>query len=59
MSDRVGCEAAPEHGRRMTRTKPSSITDAYALIKLLNKEYGLVRFRVVANMVGNPKEVIK
>lgn len=36
--------------------EPSSITDAYALIKLLNKEYGLVRFRVVANMVGNPKE---
>lgn len=36
--------------------EPSSITDAYALIKLLNKEYGLVRFRVIANMVGSPKE---
>ncbi|ODS23703.1 cobyrinic acid a,c-diamide synthase [Candidatus Endobugula sertula] len=36
--------------------EPSSITDAYALIKLLNKEYGLVRFRVVANMVGSVKE---
>ncbi len=36
--------------------EPSSITDAYALIKLLNKEYGLTRFRVVANMVSNAKE---
>lgn len=36
--------------------EPSSITDAYALIKLLNKEYGMVRFRVLANMVANPKQ---
>ena len=36
--------------------EPSSITDAYALIKLLNTEYGLVRFRVVANMVRSVKE---
>jgi len=36
--------------------EPSSITDAYALIKLLAKEYGMVRFRVIANMVGSHKE---
>ena len=36
--------------------EPSSITDAYALIKLLNKDYDIVRFRVVANMVRNVKE---
>ncbi len=36
--------------------EPSSITDAYALIKLLNKEYGLVRFRVVANMTRTAAE---
>lgn len=36
--------------------EPSSITDAYALIKLLNKDYDLVRFRVVANMVRSVKE---
>ncbi len=36
--------------------EPSSITDAYALIKLLNKEYGLQRFRVVANMTRTPQE---
>ena len=31
--------------------EPASITDAYALIKLLHKEYGLFRFRVLTNMV--------
>lgn len=36
--------------------EPSSITDAYALIKLLNKEYGMQRFRVVANMTRTIQE---
>ncbi|MEO0443127.1 MAG: MinD/ParA family protein [Pseudomonadota bacterium] len=36
--------------------EPSSITDAYALIKLVNKEYSIQRVRVIANMVSNPKE---
>lgn len=36
--------------------EPSSITDAYALIKLLNKEYGITRVRVIANMVRTAKE---
>lgn len=36
--------------------EPSSITDAYALIKLLNKEYGVDRFRVVANMTRSAVE---
>lgn len=31
--------------------EPASITDAYALIKLLSRDYGLHRFRVLANMV--------
>jgi flagellar biosynthesis protein FlhG len=31
--------------------EPASITDAYALIKLLNRDYGLHRFRILANMV--------
>ncbi|HEY7771550.1 MAG TPA: MinD/ParA family protein [Marinagarivorans sp.] len=30
--------------------EPSSITDAYALMKVLNKDHGVTRFRVVANM---------
>ncbi|WP_339668404.1 MinD/ParA family protein [Dasania marina] len=36
--------------------EPSSITDAYALIKLLNREYGVDRFRVVANMTRTAQE---
>lgn len=33
--------------------EPASITDAYALIKVLSREFGVERFRVVANMVRN------
>lgn len=33
--------------------EPASITDAYALIKLLSNEYGLRRFRILPNMVDS------
>lgn len=36
--------------------EPASITDAYALIKLLNKEHNVRRFRVLANMAHSPQE---
>lgn len=36
--------------------EPTSITDAYALVKLLNRDYGLSRFRVLANMTHTPEE---
>lgn len=36
--------------------EPTSITDAYAQIKLLNRDYGLFRFRILANMVRTPQE---
>ena len=36
--------------------EPSSITDAYALIKLLNIEHQMFRFRVVANMTRTTHE---
>jgi flagellar biosynthesis protein FlhG len=36
--------------------EPTSITDAYALIKLLNRDYGMVRFRVLVNMAQSPQE---
>ncbi|MBD3610703.1 MAG: MinD/ParA family protein [Gammaproteobacteria bacterium] len=36
--------------------EPASITDAYALIKLLNRDHGLNRFRVVANMVASVEQ---
>lgn len=38
--------------------EPSSITDAYALIKLLNTEHDVFRFRVVANMTRSTNEGI-
>lgn len=36
--------------------EPSSITDAYAMMKLLNKDYGVDRFRIVANMTRTTQE---
>lgn len=36
--------------------EPTSITDAYALIKLLNRDYGLHRFRILANQVPSQQE---
>ena len=36
--------------------EPTSITDAYALIKLLNRDYGMNHFRVLANMAQSPQE---
>jgi len=36
--------------------EPTSITDAYALIKLMNRDYDTHRFRVLANMVKNDQE---
>ena len=36
--------------------EPTSITDAYALIKILSIDHGLFRFRIVANMVRSEKE---
>jgi flagellar biosynthesis protein FlhG len=36
--------------------EPASITDAYALIKVLNQEHGISNFRVLANMVHRMQE---
>lgn len=36
--------------------EPASITDAYALIKLLSRDYGIYRFRIVTNMVRSAQE---
>lgn len=36
--------------------EPASITDAYALIKLMSRERGVNRVQVLANMVRNPVE---
>ncbi|MEX1669273.1 MinD/ParA family protein [Zhongshania guokunii] len=36
--------------------EPTSMTDAYAMIKLLNRDFGRTRFRVLANMVADERE---
>lgn len=36
--------------------EPASLTDAYALIKVLSREYGVRRFRMVANRVANVQQ---
>lgn len=36
--------------------EPTSLTDAYALIKILNREHGVFKFKVVANMVRSSRE---
>lgn len=36
--------------------EPASLTDAYALIKLLSRDYGVHRFHILANRVASNKE---
>ncbi len=36
--------------------EPASITDAYAIMKVLNRDYGVNRFHVVANMTRSAQE---
>ncbi|MEE8343403.1 MAG: MinD/ParA family protein [Gammaproteobacteria bacterium] len=36
--------------------EPASITDAYGLIKLLNRDHDLQRFRILSNMVNSTQE---
>lgn len=36
--------------------EPASLTDAYALIKLLNREYGIHRFRILSNMTKSAQQ---
>ena len=36
--------------------EPASLTDAYAIIKILNRDHGQSRFRVLANMVQSNQE---
>jgi len=48
------CRAAQEVIVVVT-DEPASITDAYALIKVLSKDFGLTRFRILANMTRTSK----
>jgi flagellar biosynthesis protein FlhG len=47
---------AAQHVLVVVTDEPASLTDAYALIKVLSRDYGVGRFRVVANMARGPAE---
>jgi flagellar biosynthesis protein FlhG len=44
---------AAQHLLVVVRDEPTSLTDAYALIKVLSRDHGVRRFRVLANMTRN------
>jgi flagellar biosynthesis protein FlhG len=45
---------AAQHVLVVICDEPASLTDAYALVKVLSKQHGVTRFRVVANMIRTP-----
>jgi len=47
---------AAQHVLVVVTDEPASLTDAYALIKVLSRDYGVGRFRVVANMARGAAE---
>ncbi len=48
--------AAAHHALVVVCDEPASLTDAYALIKVLSRERGLARFKVVASQTRSPGE---
>jgi len=47
---------AAQHLVVVVRDEPASLTDAYALIKVLSREHGVRRFRVLANMTRDSRQ---
>jgi flagellar biosynthesis protein FlhG len=47
---------AAQHVLVVVCDEPASMTDAYALIKVLSRSHGVTTFRVVANMIRAPGE---
>jgi flagellar biosynthesis protein FlhG len=54
-SVRQFCQAA-QHVLLVVRDEPASLTDAYALVKVLSREHRQRNFHVLANMTGRPGE---
>lgn len=52
-SVRQFCQAS-QHVLVVVRDEPASLTDAYALVKVLSREHRMMRFHVLANMVQRP-----
>lgn len=47
---------AAQHVLLVVCDEPASMTDAYALIKVMSRNHGVSKFHVVANMTGAPGE---
>ena len=47
--------SAAQHVAVVVCDEPASITDAYALIKILSREHNVSRFQIVANMADSPQ----
>jgi flagellar biosynthesis protein FlhG len=47
---------AAQHVLLVVCDEPASMTDAYALMKVLSRNHGITKFRVLANMVRTPGE---
>jgi flagellar biosynthesis protein FlhG len=47
---------AAQHVLLVVCDEPASMTDAYALVKVLSRNHGVMRFNVLANMVRSPGE---
>lgn len=57
ISDEVVCFlSAAQHVMLVVCNEPTSIGDAYALIKILNERYGVQKIRVVSNMVRSKRD---
>jgi flagellar biosynthesis protein FlhG len=52
-SVRQFCQAS-QHVLLVVRDEPASLTDAYALVKVLSREHRTANFRVLANMTQRP-----
>ncbi|PVZ66809.1 MinD/ParA family protein [Pelagibaculum spongiae] len=47
---------ACQHVVMVVCDEPTSITDAYALMKLLERDHGIDHFRILANMIQTPRQ---
>jgi len=57
ISDEVVCFlSAAQHVVLVVCNEPTSISDAYALIKILSERYGVQKIRVVSNMVRSKRD---
>lgn len=57
ISDNVCCfNRAAQQSIVVVCNEPASITDAYALIKTMNKDYGLQRFHVLSSMAKSSQD---